>query len=66
VSALATEERPQAEHVAPQLFEASGSTLEEHILGAWEALRLNGRTECPVCGGGLTAAGCADCGSQLS
>jgi hypothetical protein len=59
-------EQPLAEHLAPRLFEASGSTLEELILGAWEDLALRGRAECPVCGGELEPAGCEACGSELS
>ena len=66
MNALATQERPQTEHAAPRLFEASGSTLEEQILGAWEDLGLHGRTKCPVCGDSLTTHGCDGCGSQLS
>ncbi len=69
-TALATEtaapaRRPQ-EHSSAQLFESSGSTLEDIVLGAWEDLGLRGRTECPVCAGELEAGGCSSCGSELS
>lgn len=60
-TALATE----ATHSA-QLFESSGSTLEDSILGAWEDLALHGRSECPVCAGELESTGCKACGSELS
>jgi hypothetical protein len=51
---------------AAQLFEPSGSTLEDRILGAWEDLTAFGRTECPVCRGELELSGCTRCGSELS
>ena len=48
-------------------FAAARPTLEDTILGAWEDLVLDGRTQCPVCSGEvLTADGCTDCGSHLS
>ncbi len=49
-----------------QLFEPSEVTLEETILGAWEALTAQSRAECPVCHGELVASGCNACGSQLA
>jgi hypothetical protein len=52
--------------IAGRLFEPSGSTLEDAILGAWEDLGLDGRAACPVCAGELRPDGCADCGSALS
>lgn len=55
-----------AEISAPRLFEPSGSSLEDFVLGAWEDLVAYGRTECPACGGDMPAVGCRDCGSQLS
>jgi len=52
---------------AGRLFEPSGSTLEDRILGAWEDLGERGRAECPVCRGELEPAGaCRACGSELS
>ena len=51
---------------AQHLFESSGSTLEDRILGAWEDLAASGRAACPVCAGTLEPAGCAGCGSRLS
>ena len=51
---------------AAQLFQPSGSTLEDRILGAWEDLDAAGRTECPICTGELEPAGCASCGSELT
>jgi DnaJ-class molecular chaperone len=49
-----------------RLFEPSEVTLEEVILGAWEALTAQGRAECPVCHGELERGGCAICDSSLS
>ena len=69
-TALATETaavaRRSQEHSSARLFEPSGSTLEDIVLGAWEDLALHGRTECPVCAGELEVAGCETCGSELS
>jgi DnaJ-class molecular chaperone len=48
------------------LFEPSEVTLEETILGAWEALTAQSRAECPVCHGELATSGCKTCGSQLA
>jgi DnaJ-class molecular chaperone len=69
--ALATETavvvgRPQKEGSAQRLFKPSEVTLEDVVLGAWEALRRDGRADCPVCSGELEPGGCATCGSQLS
>ena len=74
MSAVATEtrhsqiRRPDLATAAKHLFESSGSTLEDRILGAWEDLAATGRGECPVCRQeALTAAGeCPGCGSHLS
>ncbi len=66
MSALALEQKPQLQPNAPRLFEAAGSTLEDFVLGAWEDLAVDGRAECPVCGGAMSPPGCSDCGSQLS
>ncbi len=66
MSALATQERPQAAPSAPQLFELAGSTLEDLVLGAWEDLTLRGEAECVVCGNTLITPGCESCGSELS
>ena len=70
MSGVATAEPPVAPRVLARsetrLFEPSGSTLEDRILGAWEDLGERGRTECPVCDGELEPAGCSRCGSQLS
>ena len=52
---------------APRLFEPSGLTLEDIVLGAWEDLAAGGPAECPVCHGTLRmAGGCQSCGSELS
>ena len=70
--AVATGSAPTIKHSelarsAQRLFESSGSTLEDSILGAWEDLAANGRAECPVCRDPvLTADGCSSCGSNLS
>ena len=48
-----------------RLFEPSEVTLEDSILGVWEALEARGRVECPVCSATLAPSGCASCGSQL-
>jgi hypothetical protein len=74
VAAVATETRAptlDAEAAAGRspmrLFEPSGSTLEDVILGAWEDLAAGGPCECPVCHGRLrVAGGCEGCGSELS
>ena len=49
-----------------RLHEPSEVTLEETILGAWEALTAQSRAECPVCHGELETSGCKTCGSQLA
>ena len=52
---------------APRLFEPSGLTLEDVVLGAWEDLAAGGPAECPVCRGRLQmSGGCQSCGSELS
>jgi DnaJ-class molecular chaperone len=72
VTALAAEApapalgRPQDVGAMQRLFEPSEVTLEETILGAWEALTAQNRTECPVCHGELVTSGCETCGSQLA
>jgi hypothetical protein len=71
VSAVATEtaaviRRPHDGRSAQRLFEPSEVTLEDSILGAWEALRSDGRTACPVCHGELEPSGCETCGAQLT
>ena len=58
---------PRPRHSAKRLFEPTGQTLEDAILGVWEDLVAGGRAGCPVCGGALHAAvGCECCGSELS
>jgi hypothetical protein len=69
--AVATEtaavvKRPHEQGSAQRLFKPSEVTLEDVVLDAWEALRRDGRADCPVCSGELEPAGCATCGSQLS
>jgi hypothetical protein len=54
------------EHSVSRLFEPSGSTLEDIVLGAWEDLMARGSAECPVCAGELEVSGCTTCGSELS
>jgi hypothetical protein len=52
---------------AGRLFEPSGSTLEDMVLGAWEDLTARGHAECPVCHSDeLEPSGCARCGSELT
>jgi hypothetical protein len=51
---------------AKRLFEPSEATLEDSILGAWEALEARGRAECPVCRAVLERGGCPTCGSELT
>ena len=58
--------RPQDVGAMQRLFEPSEVTLENTILGAWEALTAQGRAECPVCHGELETSGCETCGSQLA
>jgi hypothetical protein len=61
---------PPADSAKPgpvRLFEPSGATLEDFVLEAWEDLVVQGRVECPVCGGAMSAvSGCESCGSELS
>jgi len=70
VSAVATETEAVATRRlkggSARLFEPSEVTLEDVVLGAWEALRHDGRADCPVCSGELESGGCPTCGSQLS
>ena len=69
MTALATEApvagtyEKRSEH---RLFEPSEVTLEDSILGAWEALEARGRAECPVCSAEIAVGGCPTCGSELS
>ena len=65
-AAPATVRRPHDSGAMQRLFEPSEVTLEDAILGAWEALTARGRAECPVCHGELERSGCATCGSLLS
>lgn len=72
MSALATRtatpagiEPPLVGHPAPTLFEPDRVTLEDVVLRVWEDLALDGRAGCPVCGGSMSPAGCADCGTEL-
>ncbi len=66
MTALATRV-PQTEHSDARLFEPDGPTLEDLVLGAWEELVAEGRAECPVCGGAMSApAGCEGCGTELA
>jgi tRNA(Ile2) C34 agmatinyltransferase TiaS len=58
--------RPQEKGSAQRLFKPSEVTLEEVVLDAWEALRRDGRADCPVCSGELESTGCKTCGSELS
>ena len=59
-------DRPSDAGAKQRLFEPSEVTLEDAILGAWEALTARGRAQCPVCHGELERGGCATCGSSLS
>jgi hypothetical protein len=59
VTTLAVEEETRP-------FMPSEVTLEDQILGAWEALTARGRGKCPVCHGELETSGCKTCGSQLA
>ena len=71
MAALATRERavaerPQVDRRASKLFDPGGVTLEDSILAVWENLVAEGRAECPVCRGSISAdGGCAGCGSEL-
>ena len=70
MAALATRERaaaerPQADQRASRLFEPGSVTLEDSILAVWAGLVAEGRADCPVCGGSISAHGCAGCGSEL-
>lgn len=71
MAALATRERAVAERPLPdrgasRLFQPGSVTLEDSILAVWGDLVAEGRAECPVCGGSISAdGGCAACGSEL-
>jgi hypothetical protein len=57
----------EAGRSAARLFEPSGWTLEDVILGVWEDLTAGNPAECPVCNGKMRlSSGCEDCGSELS
>jgi hypothetical protein len=60
-------EQPQRTGTPSKLFEPGGATLEDSILGVWDDLVADGRADCPVCGGSMSAAGgCEACGAELS
>jgi hypothetical protein len=64
--ARAVRERPQADQRASRLFEPGSLSLEDSILAIWDVLVAEGRADCPVCGGSISAhGGCAGCGSEL-
>jgi hypothetical protein len=57
----------EAGRSATRLFEPSGWTLEDMILGVWEDLAAGNPAECPVCHGRMrVSSGCETCGSELS
>jgi hypothetical protein len=63
--AMVAVDRPQR-GLKPRLFD-DGLTLEDRILGAWEAIVVDGQGACLVCGGSMAAeSGCPDCGAELS
>jgi hypothetical protein len=72
VSAVATEtatvvRRPLGGSSDQRLFRPSEATLEDIVLGAWEALEAGQPAECPCCReDALAADGCAACGAHLS
>jgi hypothetical protein len=71
VGAVATREPSGAVMERPQLGSQplfdDGVTLEDRILRVWEDLVAEGRADCPVCGGSMTAgSGCRDCGAALN
>ena len=71
MTALAAEVRapvegPRSTGAMKRLFEPSEVTLEDSILGVWEALEADTRAECPICHGELVTSGCKTCGSQLA
>jgi hypothetical protein len=71
MAALATRdravaERPQADQGESRLFQPGSVSLEDSILAVWTDLVAEGRADCPVCGGSISAdRGCAGCGSEL-
>jgi hypothetical protein len=66
-SGTAVAERPPARVPSARLFEPGGVTLEDVVIALWEELVAEGRAECPVCGGSITAAAeCGSCGAELS
>jgi hypothetical protein len=64
--AAAGAERGSAEPRITRLFDPHGPTLEDRVVASWDELAAGGCTECPVCGGSMSAAGCESCGSELS
>ncbi len=57
----------EAGRSAARLFEPSGWTLEDVILGVWEDLAAGNPAECPVCLGRMrVSSGCESCSSELS
>ena len=73
MAALATRERAVAERpqAGPRRVEAVRAGRRDasrtSILAVWEDLVAEGRADCPVCGGSISAdGGCAGCGSELS
>jgi tRNA(Ile2) C34 agmatinyltransferase TiaS len=70
VTATATRDPGLAEQStleAERLFEPGRATLEDVVLSLWDKLVAEGRVDCPVCGGSMSAAGgCDSCGADLS
>jgi hypothetical protein len=61
------QEHDSARRPAKRLFEPNEATLEDVILAAWDGLKADDPSACPVCGRDrLDGGGCRDCGSQLS
>ena len=69
---VATRERTMVEQPRParspsRLFEPGEATLEDSVLRLWDELVAEGRAECPVCGGAMSASGgCEGCGAELT
>ena len=64
-------ESPAVDASAEGPAKRGGLTLEKRLGRVLEGVRTDGRAECPVCGGAVTAEGleharCRDCGSQIA
>jgi ribosomal protein L37AE/L43A len=70
--ATALMERPLRDYARALEVPSGGRrlTLEQRLQGAWEGLRADGATECPLCHARMVArersGACTSCGTQLA